>query len=113
MTAQRLLFGDESIVSKQTFACTSRPVLSDDLADTNDSVSSHIAAVAMHLARTRGFVLADDFHDDPTLLGGRDGRVIGAVLRSLVKAGKLKPSGYVASQRKETHARPIIRFEAA
>ena len=109
---QAELFMD-TIVSKQTFACTNRPVLSDPVADTSDAVSSHIAAVALHLVNTRGYVSADDFHDDPSLLAGRDGRVIGAVLRSLVKAGKLKHGGYFASQRSECHNRPIMRFERA
>ena len=97
------------------FACTNRPVLSEkdsSFPDTSDAVSTHIASVALHLARTRGYVSADDFHDDPTLLAGRDGRVIGAVLRSLVKAGAIRAAGYFASTRNECHHRPIQRFEA-
>ena len=111
MTKQQELF---SVADKPAgaFACTGRVVnqgVSDGLADVSDAASSHISAVAMDVARRYGRVSADDLHD-PALLQDRDGRVIGAVLRSLVKAGALKPDGYFPSARAESHHRPIQRF---
>ena len=107
---QTMLFGGQE-PDHRVFACTGATIVAEPtpkLADTSDAVSSHIAAVALHLARTTGHVSADDLHDIP--LQGRDGRVIGAVLRSLVKAGAIKPAGYFSSARSENHHRPIQKF---
>lgn len=79
----------------------------------SDTVSTHLCAVAMDIANRVGSVSADDLHDDPALLGDKDGRIIGAVLRGLVRAGKLKHGGYFKSTRKECHHRPVCRFELA
>lgn len=97
------------------FACTGKLVATCDkpYLRADDQVSAHLQTVALDIARRTGMVTADDLHDYPDLIGQRDGRVIGAVLRSLVRSGHLKAVGYVASKRAECHARPILQFEPA
>lgn len=78
--------------------------------DTSDDVSAAIEKRALEVAGERGSVCADDLHTVP--LNGRDGRIIGAILRKLVKAGKLSSGELITSSRKECHHRPIRRFYA-
>lgn len=79
--------------------------------DTTDDVSLAIEKCALDTAAKRGHVCADDLHGVP--LNGRDGRIIGAVLRKLAKAGKLTSGELIISSRKECHHRPIRRFYLA
>jgi hypothetical protein len=57
---------------------------------------------------------ADDLHvlEKEIELHNRDSRVIGAILKSFERQGKIRKVGYVKSKRKETcHGRPILQWE--
>lgn len=80
------------------------------LPSADDDVSKQLEVVALRVARERGRVTADDLHDVD--LGARDGRIIGAVLRKLSRAGLLEAGPLVLSKRRECHHRPIREFHA-
>ncbi len=56
---------------------------------------------------------ADDLHVIERTIQeyGRDKRVIGALLTSLEKQGKISKIGYVKSSRKECHFRPVLQWQ--
>lgn len=77
---------------------------------TNDDVGVRIEEEALLVALRTGTVSADDLHGVD--LGGRDGRIIGAVLAKLAKRGQLRRGELVLSRRRECHHRPIRIFHA-
>ncbi len=104
MSAQMELFTPRRMSETGAVAFDPYPPRADD------DVSARLEAVALQVARERGRVTADDLHGVD--LGARDGRIIGAVLRKLSKAGLLVTGPLVLSQRRECHHRPIREFHA-
>lgn len=74
--------------------------------------NSKLEQYALNIIRNLQFVTSDDFHVIEKEIENcdRDRRVIGALLKSLERQGYLTPVGYVKSQRKECHGRPVVRW---
>lgn len=75
-------------------------------------MNEDIGDFAVKAVLLTGYVNADMFHNNVDFKK-RDKRVIGLVLKTLVHRGFIKPMGYIRSQRKECHYRPIINFVKA
>ncbi len=71
-----------------------------------------LEGLVLRIAERLGTFSADDLHVlEPEIASlHRDKRVLGAVLASLKRKGKIRELGYVRSRRVECHNRPVMAW---
>lgn len=75
--------------------------------------SPDLEGLVLRIAESKGTFTVDDLHVlEPEIARlKRDKRVLGAVLASLKRKGKIRGLGYVKSQRVVCHGRPVLRWQ--
>ena len=71
-----------------------------------------LEGLVLRIAESKGMFTVDDLHVlEPEIAKlHRDKRVLGAVLASLKRKGKIRGLGYVKSKREKCHNRPVMAW---